>query len=479
MTIFKRLTAGYLIIMVMVLIFGGYVAYQMNHLTRIIHKAAGVDSETIQTVEALSTRLQLLVSIEKKYWLSKEKDFYDLFFKRCHEFQDQLKDLAKLTTEAHLAAPVKEILTLSQSYLEGVARADTRNEGMPSEAYKADRDDLIDALLIHLDDLYQSARQIREQRIKESEQISTNVLQVTLGLAAACILLGLSVSFVTTRQIVSPIKLLQQKTRDIAVGNFVKIEDLKAPQEIHHLAEDFNAMSERLRELDTLKEDFVSHVSHNLRTPLTAIWEASDMLIRGTFDNDPESRAELLTIARDECKRLIESVNRILDLSRMEGGMMDYRFVSVDLDALIHDAVEKLNPIACAKQITLTIDSPPDLPLILADADQLLQLMDNLIGNALKFTDAHGRVSVTAAIPQPNDGLIQVAVSDSGCGIETANLEDIFNKFRRIEHGRDTVRGTGLGLAIAKHIVAAHGGTIWVESEKGKGSTFYFSLPHA
>jgi signal transduction histidine kinase len=238
-------------------------------------------------------------------------------------------------------------------------------------------------------------------------------------------------------------------------------------------------MSERLKELDTLKEDFVSHVSHTLRTPLTAIWEASEMLIKGIFDQDPPSRFQLLTIVRDECQRLIVSVNRILDLSRMEAGMMDYRFAQIDLNDLIRSAVEKLGPIAQAKSIRLCLEAQPGLPPVEADNDQMLQLLDNLIGNALKFTDPKGSVTLKSMVSEKTDGKIQVAIEDTGCGIEPEHLENIFNKFRRIEKGKNTARGTGLGLAIAKHIVAAHGGSIWVESQKGSGSTFYFSLPPA
>jgi two-component system sensor histidine kinase GlrK len=186
-----------------------------------------------------------------------------------------------------------------------------------------------------------------------------------------------------------------------------------------------------------------------------------------------------LTIVRDECQRLIVSVNRILDLSRMEAGMMDYRFVEIDLNELIQSAVEKLGPIAQAKSIRLRVEAQPGLPAVVADNDQLIQLLENLVGNALKFTDPKGSITLKTSAPANAGGKIQVSVTDTGRGIEPEHLESIFSKFRRIENGKNTVRGTGLGLAIAKHIVTAHGGSIWVESEKGSGSTFYFSLPPA
>ena len=203
------------------------------------------------------------------------------------------------------------------------------------------------------------------------------------------------------------------------------------------------------------------------------------MLIRGTFDKDLESRQKLLAIVRDECRRLIESVNRILDLSRMEAGMMDYQFTEVNLNDLIRTIVFKLGPIAKSKDIGMSVDAADVLPSVHADPEAMTQLFENLIGNALKFTDPGGNIRVDVGIPDDNEKRLCVAVSDTGCGIEQEYLDRIFEKFHRIEKGKQTDRGTGLGLAIVKHIADAHGGNIWVKSEKDAGSTFYLSLPCA
>jgi two-component system sensor histidine kinase GlrK len=226
-----------------------------------------------------------------------------------------------------------------------------------------------------------------------------------------------------------------------------------------------------------MKEDFISHVSHELRTPLTAIREASRLLIDGTFADNPESRDELLTIVSDECERLIVSVNRILDLSRMEAKMMEYHFNRTDLIHLTRKCILKLAPIAQRKNITLELTPPPQLPEILMDSDRISQLLENLVANALKYTDAKGSVTVSTSLKNHDDMAIEVSVSDTGCGIHEKNLNKIFDKFKRIESGKETARGTGLGLSIAKHIITVHGGKIWVESTPGKGSTFFFTLP--
>jgi two-component system sensor histidine kinase GlrK len=270
---------------------------------------------------------------------------------------------------------------------------------------------------------------------------------------------------------------LQKRTKDIARGKFEKIRDISSPPEIKELADDFNLMCERLKELDEMKKDFISHVSHNLRTPLTAIREATGMLIEGTYADKPAKQQELLTIIKEECERLIDSVTRILDLSRMEAKMMDYQLKESDLLPLIQKSLLKLAPIAQRKKINLELKPPADLPSVKIDAERISQLMENLIGNALKFSSLGDQVVLSVDVRNYGKQFLEVAVADSGCGIPKENLKRIFDKFKRIDRGRETDRGTGLGLSIAKHIIADHGGKIWAQSKLGEGSTFFFTLP--
>jgi two-component system sensor histidine kinase GlrK len=302
-------------------------------------------------------------------------------------------------------------------------------------------------------------------------------LKITYITISLAIVASILISSYNTRSINRPILLLQKRTKDIAKGEFKKISDISSPPEIKELADDFNLMCERLKELDEMKKDFISHVSHNLRTPLTAIKEATSMLIEGTYADTPAKQQELLAITEEECERLIDSVTQILDLSRMEAKMMDYQLEESDLLPVIQNSVLKLAPIARRKKIDLELKPPSDLPPAKLDAERISQLMENLIGNALKFSSEGGKVILSARVKNYGRQFVEVAVSDTGCGIPKENLERIFDKFKRIDRGRETDRGTGLGLAIAKHIIADHGGKIWAQSQLGKGSTFYFTLP--
>jgi two-component system sensor histidine kinase GlrK len=226
-----------------------------------------------------------------------------------------------------------------------------------------------------------------------------------------------------------------------------------------------------------MKSDFMSHVSHELRTPLTAIKEASSMLREGIYKDSPEKQDQLLSIVNGECERLISFVSRILDLSRLEAHMVDYQSEPAPLMPLIQNIVSKLAPIAQRKQITLELIPSPNLPEVTIDQARVAQVMENLLGNALKYTDSGGRVMVKTGILKGDNRFIGVSVTDSGIGIPAENLPKIFDKFTQAQVEGGPAKGTGLGLSIAKHIIREHGGRIWVKSKPGEGSTFFFTLP--
>ena len=334
-------------------------------------------------------------------------------------------------------------------------------------------DDINQTLKITL----QAANAQRNFKIDASSQMSSRVLNVTSVIIAVAILIGILISFFNTRGINRSISRLQKKTREIAKGNFGVISNIHSPPEMKELADDFNTMCLRLKALEEMKEDFFSAVSHELRTPLTAIKEASSMLLEGTYSQAPEKQRELLAITKIECNRLINSVNRILDLSKMEANLMDFRFEKSSLMPVIQKSILKLAPLALRKNINLELKPQDKLPLIWIDEERIAQVIENLLGNALKFTAKNGKITIQASFQNVNQKNIIIMVADNGCGIPAADTGTIFEKFKRVKKTENNSRGTGLGLPIARHIIDNHGGKIWVKSEIGKGSAFFFSLP--
>jgi two-component system sensor histidine kinase GlrK len=479
-TILKRLIFGYATIMLLFVFLGGYITLQLNKLNHFVREISSVDGTTIDLTERLSDTLFTQVGFEKKYLISQDQDFYQKFW---DIMKNLIQDLERLESLMITNEDKKVFLEAKQFYQNYVSlfreevRAMQEDPDYPRRKYQEGKEKLVDQINERLRSLMKIARSNRDTKIHESGQMSQHALEVTYITVGLAIIISILISFYNTRNINRPILLLQKRTKDIAKGKFEKIRDISSPPEIKELADDFNLMCERLKELDEMKIDFISHVSHNLRTPLTAIKEATGMLIEGTYADAPAKQQELLAITEEECERLIDSVNRILDLSRMEAKMMDYQLKESGLLPVIQKSLLKLAPIARRKKIDLELKPPLDLPSPKIDVERISQLMENLIGNALKFSSEGGKVVLSVYVMNYGRQFLEVAVEDTGCGIPKEHLERIFDKFKRIDRGRGTDRGTGLGLSIAKHIIADHGGKIWARSKLGEGSTFFFTLP--
>ncbi len=230
----------------------------------------------------------------------------------------------------------------------------------------------------------------------------------------------------------------------------------------------------RVRRLETVRRDFISNISHELRTPLASLKAVVDTLRGGALD-DPPAAQRFLDRMEVEVDALTQMVQELLELSRIESGQAPFRLAPMAVAEAVLPAVERLRPQAERSGLRLTVDLPPALPPVLADAERIQQVVTNLVHNAIKFTPTGGEVTISAA---SGEGEVVVSVCDTGVGISADDLPRIFERFYKADQARRS-GGTGLGLAIAKHIVQAHGGRIWVESIEGKGSMFHFSLPSA
>jgi two-component system, OmpR family, phosphate regulon sensor histidine kinase PhoR len=231
-----------------------------------------------------------------------------------------------------------------------------------------------------------------------------------------------------------------------------------------------------LRRLERVRQDFVANVSHEFKTPLTAIQGFAETLLAGAME-DSRSNRRFLEIIRDHAVRLARLTNDLLKLARIEAGKLEVEFFPVQLLEVIERSAETTLLKASRKQIALEVDAPPDLPMVRGDASLLRDVLQNLIDNAIQYTSEGGRIQVSASSGARE---VVVCVADTGIGIPLADQERIFERFYRVDAARSReAGGTGLGLSIAKHIVEAHGGRLWVESEVGHGSKFFFSVPLA
>ncbi|MFA5144460.1 MAG: ATP-binding protein [Candidatus Omnitrophota bacterium] len=231
-----------------------------------------------------------------------------------------------------------------------------------------------------------------------------------------------------------------------------------------------------LRRLEKIRQDFVANVSHELRTPISSIKGYAETLLEGALE-DKDNAKEFINIIYQDSNRLSQLINDLLDLSKIESGKLKMSFVALEPAAFIKRVAAVIESQAKAKSITLKLNIPSGLPKIKADEARLLQVMINLLDNAIKYTTEGGLVTVSV---KAAGSALQIDVTDTGIGISEQDLPRIFERFYRVDKARSReLGGTGLGLSIVKHIVSSHEGQVWVKSELGLGSTFSFTIPLA
>ncbi len=230
------------------------------------------------------------------------------------------------------------------------------------------------------------------------------------------------------------------------------------------------------KEISEMKSDFVSSVSHELRTPLSSIKAYVEMLVDGEA-NDEDTRSEFYNIIQSESNRLSRLIDNILNISRIESGIVKVQRDHISLPAVIKEVIDVMQPQARAKEIELITHDTPLFFQVYADKDMIYQALLNLVGNAIKYTPSGGSVTVDTLVDD-HQRTVTVNVSDTGVGIPEDALPHLFEKFYRVADHKKMAKGTGLGLNLVKHIVeTVHGGKVSVTSESGKGSTFGFALP--
>ena len=481
-TIFKRLVIGNVLILLLVFILGCVVIFNLTGLQNVTREVVIKNQRSIIVGERLLDSLASLVKFGEKYFVSKDIDYYNRFSDEKDSLGKDFKALADLMEADEQKKLLFESFASFNGYLarfeEKATQVKTGGE-INIDLFIKKNNPYLETSAGNLRKILRITRGIIAGKINLSSQMIHQILIVTVFVTLLNVLLGTIITVFNTRSITKSITHLQKKTKKISRGQFEEIHTVKGPKEIQDLSLHFNAMCRRLKELDSLKADFVSHVSHELRTPVTSIKEASIMLSRGFYSDDLQKQNELFNLIHVECNRLLNSVMRILDYSKMEARRMEYHRTRLSLPHVVRKSILKLAPLSQKKQIVLEFSPPSrDLPDVCIDEDRIIEVLDNLIGNALKFTPEGGRVTVSCQGVDSNKNMM-LTVADNGRGIKFEHLENIFYKFKQIDNDLGTQMGTGLGLSISKYIIKAHGGNIWAQSQNSKGTKIRFTLPAA
>lgn len=340
----------------------------------------------------------------------------------------------------------------------------------------------VDSLSLPTGRLAATASMAMLDELRDTERRAATIGQLFWIVALAAVFLAGILSTLLVRSIIDPLERLAHATRLVARGQFgVRVKPSSGrDDELATLTRDFNEMSARLEQLDRMKRDFISNVSHDLKSPLAAMQETNDVLLDGLAGPLSERQRRLLEMSRDSGRRLASMIHKLLDLSRLDSRPTPVREL-LDLSALAQRAVDHVNAgrYARGRGAAAMLERSSAHVLLRADAEEMSQVLDNLLENALKFSPESGTVRLSL---EEQDGAAVLHVADEGPGVPDQDKHRVFERFYQGDAGRSappTDRGVGLGLAICRHIVDAHGGSITVRDNSPRGAVFELVIPGA
>ena len=477
LSIFWRLVLSSLAIVALMAVVNIFALNQVRQLAALSRQLVSYHYPVIDDAQLLITNLYSQLRSQKQYLAVRDP----VFLKNFEEERTQFRNiLAKVQRQENSREGQKLLEDVARLYeLNQALFRKNLGQGRPSSVAGTERrrERLIDEMAARL----QSYIDLHDVKIgavmTEAKARSTHAEEFTAELGVVTLLLALCLAGLASYSILRPLRRLQEQFKHIGEGNFSQPLEISAPRDLRALVETANWMRAKLQELDDMKSDFLAHISHELRTPLASMREGTHLLldeIPGALNND---QRQILRIMNDSSQRLIQLISTLLDLSKMEAGMMEYQIVPTEVTRIASSSIDKMQLLAGGKHIQILSDFPPEQLWIPIDGARIEQALDNILSNALKFGPLGGVVTLQLRV-DPTRNVVGISVSDNGPGIPAEDLPHVFDRFYQgRQNGKNKLPGSGLGLALAKRVVEAHGGKIGIESEVGKGTTVRFELP--
>jgi signal transduction histidine kinase len=445
---------------------------------RLVEANRGILTQTLPAISlaaSLRESFPTLVRLESRYIVLGDAEYFALWTQRMQQVAADLDRLAGLAATDDERASLSEVREQVERYRQLVERERSlmsRGEKAAalgiSERESRPAAEQAESAAARLGAAIQAAAERARARASDLERRTWTGVILALMVSGGAALGG--TAWVAAR-LTRSLRRLSVATTEIAEGSLREPVRVGTHDEIADLAEAFNRMTDRLRQVDAMKEEFFSTISHELRTPLTSIREATHLLreeVPGSLTPKQERLVSIIAMSTDLLLRLI---TQILDLSRLRAGVLSLERRWVDLDRLAERVMDELRPQAEEKGVLLERDRTGGPVKVYGDEDRLLQILLNLLGNAVKFTPPGG--AVTLSVEERGDET-EIRVADTGMGIPAEALPRVFDRYQQAHRGRG---GSGLGLAIVKALAEAHGGRVRAESEEGKGSRFTVTLP--
>lgn len=420
--------------------------------------------------DAMST----LARMEARLVVMRDEQYARMWNERASALDQDLRrlgDMVKTDREREALAAATMGFVRYRTIVEGeqarMAQAGPRSPasleppgGAAADRVEADLEQLVEAM---------HARMVAAQA--EAKRLETRTWAGVLAATGTAVVLALIGTGLVAFRVTRSLRMLSAATRAVAAGSLREPIPVGGRDEIGDLARSFEAMAAQLRQMDEMKEEFFAKMSHELRSPLTSVREASQLLgdeVPGPLNPKQTRLVEIIGRSSD---RLLRLVNQILEMSRLRAGVLPLHRARLDLDRVIGRALDEMRPQADEAGVTVDRERVGHRFTYVGDEDRLVQVVINLVANAIRFTARGGRI-VVRLVDAGSE--LELAVEDTGAGIPERDLPHIFDSYRQAHTGRG---GTGLGLAIVRGVVEAHGGRVTVESQEGKGSRFTVLLP--
>ena len=496
-SVHSKLLGAFLLIALLLIAMG---AMGLQSIASVARQSRLLDQarERVDASRQIEHALGLQMTFTRNALLVRDDATIESIFRENNRFRDTF-DRLEAAAPPNQRETIQRLRTTQDKVMATVARI--------AALIREDKAD--EAMDLHLSEGYPLYREIatlvtRAVRNEEAgmgqlregvEATYRRALLLTGGFAAASIVLALGLGFVISWSFILPVRQAEGFLGQVAKGDFSASIDVANRDEFGALARQMNEMSRELHQLyddqrrashqlqvlnaeleqaSRAKSNFLASMSHELRTPMNAILGFTEMIRDGLYGEVPSEIEDPVSDIHTCGKQLLGLINNVLDLSKIEAGHMELALGEYLVEDIVNTVKLSLRSLAVTKGLDFVTTVPPDLPLCLGDGKRITQCLMNLAGNALKFT-REGHVEIRVELQGET---LLFAVSDTGIGIPADQVENIFEEFRQADAtvSRD-FGGTGLGLSITRKLVELHGGRIWVESEAGKGSTFFFSIP--
>jgi two-component system sensor histidine kinase GlrK len=477
LTIYKKMIIGFAFVIALMVAFNVYVLMELDEVSKRSRITLTADVLSIDLAKQLETHLydedryaqNTLVSIQDNMYYTLFVDYVRKFNETC----DSLYANQQTGETRSLVDRIKE----GNTWFVSTVMNERERFSQPGRKRGPEQ---IPGLVDTLQNLHaQIAQLIRANQLSISKSMAnvgatiTQSSNVVLTLALSAVVLAIVVAFTITRSITKSINVLIRGTQEVARGSFEPIH-VKSHDEIAQLAAAFNDMSAQLKKINDMKSEMMQHISHELRTPLQAMLSAHYLLAEERVGPINEEQQRLLVSMRHSIDKLSRFSNQFLDLAKIEAGMMEFHLEPADIMAIVQPAVDDARLIAERKNITVSL-AASHAPQVMVDEEKIAQVVSNLVGNAIKYTEKGGHVDVS--VDECKLGA-RIMVRDNGAGIAPEDLPKIFTKFYRAKNTAKTgTKGTGVGLALVKAVTEGHGGRVYVTSEVGAGTTFTVELP--